>query len=432
MVYSLCYDQKMDHALAWMHLRRSSVMRSAVILAVLALTWMYQLLPSLHFFAPLQLFGKNVYTVIPAVTMITVFVLILPAIWRTPLTPVQAGGFIALLLMWLLVLGSRFAIFGDTIDVLRERYLLLFFVYSAGLRYIAVDPTSRTALANVLIGALCFQAIFGILHTHLFPFIQVEPDSSGDLGVTVAQDEGSGETGTLLVRSTFADVVVCGQFVLLAERRLPFTLRAAMMAVMFYAVGLSGARYPQVWSALLTAGLFINRKMDRAAPVALAVIVLAGMGMMLTGWTPFELQSELRFDQDSGGRGEKLGLVTEVLSTYWPLSAFIGVPQSAALSAITASGVVISDDSYGEIAMDFGLTGLLLFMTCLLAWMVRWPLSILSTLMLLYFLSNLAITNSILWDPWLFYFLVAWWLVYTATRGFRLGTPKTQTATTSQ
>jgi hypothetical protein len=416
----------MDHALGWMHLRRGHVTRTAVILTVLALTWMYQFLPSLHFFVPIQVFGKNIYTVIPAVIMSAVFVLILPAIWRTPLTPVQAGGLFALAFIWLIVLASRLAIFGDAVDVLRERYLLLFFVYAAVLRYVAVDTKSRDQLANVFIGALCFQAIFGILHTHLFPFIQVEPDSSGDLGITVAQDEGSGETGTLLVRSGFADVVVCGQFVLLTERRLPFTLRAAMMAAMFYAVSLSGARYPQVWSALLTAGLFLNRKMDRAAPAVLAVMVLAGIGMMVTGWTPFEVQSELRFDQDSGGRGEKLGLVADVLADYWPLSAFIGVPARAALAAVTATGTVISDDSYGEIAMDFGLTGLLLFLTCLFAWMVRWPMSILSALMLIYLLGNLAITNSILWDPWLFYLLVAWWLVYTGTRRFRLAVPDTR------
>jgi len=419
----------MDHALGWMHLRRSPATRTAVVLTVLALTAMYQLLPSLHFVAPIQVFGKNIYAVMPAIIMFAVFLLILPAIWRTPLTPLQAGAFIALAFTWLLVMGTRMAIFGDSVDVLRERYLLLFFVFSAVLRYVAVDPRSRTQLANVLIGALCAQAIFGIVHTHFFPFVQVETDSTGDLGVTVGLDEGSGETGTLLVRTGFADVVVCGQFVLLTERRIPFTLRAVMMTVMFYAVSLSGARYGQIWSALLTAGLFINRKMDRAAPAVLAAMVLAGIGMMLTGWTPFEIQSELRFHEDSGGRGEKLGLVTDVLSNYWPLSAFIGVPNSAALSAVSATGVVISDDSYGEIAMDFGLTGLLLFLTCLLAWIVRWPMSILSTLMLIFLLGNFAITNSILWDPWLFYFLVAWWLVYTATRKFRPGTPNPRTAT---
>lgn len=411
-----------------MHLHRSSPARAAVVLAVLALVAVYQFLPSLHLFVPFQIAGKNIWTVMPAVIMIALFLLILPAIWRTPLTPVQAGGFVTLAFIWLIVLLSRIAIFGDTVDILRERYLLLFFVFSAVLRYVAVDPRSRTQLANVLIGALCIQAVLGIIHTHFLPFVQVAPDSTGDLGVTVELDQGSGETGTLLVRSGFADVVVCGQFVLLTERRIPFTLRAVIMAVMLYAVSLSGARYAQVWSALLTAGLFVNRRMDRAAPVVLAAIAVVAIAMSVTGRTPFELQSELRFDQDSGGRGEKLGLVIEVLSNYWPLSAFIGVPGSAALNAVSATGDVISDDSFGEMAMDFGLTGLLLFLTCLLVWLVRWPISILSALMLIFLFGNFAITNSILWDPWLFYFLVAWWLVYTGTRKFRPGTPTTQPA----
>src|SRR5580658_769685 len=367
----------MDHALAWTELRRSPLAHTAVVFTVLALTAIYQILPVFHFFAPVQILGKNIYTVIPAVIMIAVFLFLLPAIWRTPLTPLQAGSFLALAFVWLVVLASRTAILGETIDFLRARYLLLFFIYSAVLRYVAVDPRSRNKLTAVLIVATCAEAVFGIIHTHFFPFLQVEPDSSGDLGIALAQDEGSGENGTLLVRSIFGDVLVCGQFVLLLERRMPFTLRAVLMGVMFYAVSLSGARYAQVWSALLTVGLFVNRKMDRAAPVVLAVIVLTGVAMMLTGWTPFELQSEIRVDQDSGGRGEKLGLVVDVLSNYWPLSAFIGVPQVAALTALTATGTAISDDSYGEIVMDFGLPGLLLFLTCLFAWIARWPMSIL-------------------------------------------------------
>ena len=97
----------MDHALAWMHLRRSSPMRAAVIFTVLVLTALYQFLPMFHFFVPVQFLGKNIYTVIPAAVMIAVFLLILPAIWRTPLTPLQAGGFAALAFIWLLVLAGQ-------------------------------------------------------------------------------------------------------------------------------------------------------------------------------------------------------------------------------------------------------------------------------------------------------------------------------------
>jgi hypothetical protein len=411
-----------------MHLRRSPPARTAVILTVLALTAVYQFLPVVHFFAPVQIFGKNIYTVAPAVIMIAVFLLLLPAIWRTPVTPVQAQGFLAVAFIWLIVIAARTAIFGETVDVLRERYLLLFFVFSAVLRYVAADPASRTKLATLLIAATCAQAVLGIIHTHFFPFLQLVADPGGELAVGVELDQGSGESGTLISRSTFGDLLVCGQFVLLLERRIPFTLRAVIMGVMFYAVSISGARYGQVWSALLTAGLFVNRKMNRAAPVFLAAIVVAAIAVMRTGWTPFELQSELRFDQDSGGRGEKLGLVIDVLSNYWPLSAFIGVPNTAALSAITSTGVVISDDSYGEIVMDFGLTGLLLWLTCLFVWIVRWPMSMLSALMLIFLLGNFALTNSVLWDVWLFYFLAAWWLVYTGTRRFRVSAPAAQTA----
>jgi hypothetical protein len=420
----------MDHALGWTRVRSISPARTAVILTVLAVTAIYQFLPVVHFFAPHQLFGKNLYTVMPAVIMIGVFLLLLPAIWRTPVTPVQAWGFLALAFIWVIVITARGAVFAETPDVLRGRYLLLLFVFSAVLRYLAEDSASRTRLAAVLIGAICAQAILGILHTHFLPELELVPDTTGELEVSVGMDEGgSGESGTLISRSTFGDLLVCGQFVLLVERRIPFTLRAVIMGVLFYAVSISAARYAQGWSALLIAALFINRRMNRATPVALAAIVLAAIAMVLTGWSPFELQSIVRLEEDSGGRGEKLGLTIDTLSNYWPLSAFLGIPNSAAQSAVTATGVVISDNSYGEIAMDFGFAGLLLFLTCLFAWLVRWPMSILSALMLIFLLGNFALTNSVLWDVWLFYFLAAWWLVYTGTRKFTLGAPSTQTAT---
>jgi hypothetical protein len=318
--------------------------------------------------------------------------------------------------------------FAETPDVLRGRYLLLLFVFSAVLRYLAEDSASRARLAGVLLGAICAQAILGILHTHFLPELELVPDPTGELEVSVGMDEGgSGESGTLISRSTFGDLLVCGQFVLLVEGRIPFTLRAVTMGVLFYAVSVSAARYAQAWSALLMAALFINRRMNRAAPIVLAALVVAGIAVVLTGWTPFELQSIVRAEEDSGGRGEKLGLTIETLSNYWPLSAFLGIPNSAAQAAVTATGVVISDNSYGEIAMDFGFAGLVLFLTCLFAWLVRWPMSILSALMLLFLLGNFALTNSVLWDVWLFYFLAAWWLVSTGTRKYALGAPSTPT-----
>lgn len=422
----------MEHALAWTDFHRGTVRRTLVIFTVLAVIATYQFTPVVHLFVPLQILGKNLYTVLPAAIMVLVSLLLLPAIWRAPVTPAQARVFMALVFIWLAVLLSRTAIYADGIDFLRARYLLLFFMFSAVLRYVAVDPVSRSKMAKVLIAAMCLQAVIGIVHTYFFPFVGLVADPGGELEVAIGSDESGGETGTLLTRSNFGDVLVCGQFALLVERRIPFTLRAVIMLVMFYAVTLGGARYAEIWSALLTAALFINRKMDRAAPVMLALIVLAGIFMAVTGWTPFEIQSELRFDQDSGSRGEKLGLLIDTLSNYWPLSAFIGVPVRAALTAMTATGVVISDDSYGEITLDFGLAGLLLFLTGIFVWLVRWPMSILSTLMLIYLFGNFALTNSVLWDVWLFYFLAAWWLVYTGTRTFTLGAPHPLPAEASQ
>jgi hypothetical protein len=414
----------MDPALGWTRVRSNSLPGAAVILAVLAVTAVYQFLPVVHFFAPLQLFGKNIYTVMPAVIMIGAFVLLLPGIWRTPVTPVQAWGFLALAFIWVIVITARSAVYAETPDVLRGRYLLLLFIFSAVLRYVADDPAARTRLTVLLIGAICAQAILGILHTHFLPELELVPDTAGELEVSVGVEEGgSGESGTLISRSTFGDLLVCGQFVLLVERRIPFVLRAAIMGLLFYGVSISLARYAQGWSAFLVAALFINRRMDRAAPLVLAGIVMLTMAMALTGWTPFELQSNVRLDEDSGGRGEKLGLLINTLSNYWPLSALLGIPNSAALAAVTDTGVVISDDSYGEITMDFGFVGLLLFVTCLFAWLVRWPMSILSALMLIFLLGNFALTNSVLWDVWLFYFLAAWWLVHTGTRKFALATP---------
>ena len=139
----------MDPALGWTRVRSNSLPGAAVILAVLAVTAVYQFLPVVHFFAPLQLFGKNIYTVMPAVIMIGAFVLLLPGIWRTPVTPVQAWGFLALAFIWVIVITARSAVYAETPDVLRGRYLLLLFIFSAVLRYVADDPAAVSPTFNL-------------------------------------------------------------------------------------------------------------------------------------------------------------------------------------------------------------------------------------------------------------------------------------------
>lgn len=379
---------------------------SVAVLAVLVAV--YHVLPMAHFFAPLEIFGKNVYTVAPVILMAVVLMMLWRGI-KNDVTQSEATALIIVMLLWLVTWFARRALFGEIGDVLNQRFVVDLFLYSIVMRYAMKEIKTRDLLATLMIVVTISQAIAGILHSHFFPFIQLMPDADDVLHLAF-DAEGTREAGTIVSSSTFAAVLVCGQFVMLTEKRLSFLVRLMLMALTTYAVSLSGSRFPMVVSALLCLAATMNWKSSRHAPFILVAIALAGIAVALSGWSPFEAKSILRFGQDDGGRSDKFQLAIDLMTTHWSY-LLMGAPNKMVEVATTRDGLPISDNSYMLLALSFGVPMLVTWLVCAVKFLFRWPVTIIYLAMLAYFATTLAVTNSLLWEAWLFYFATTMWLV---------------------
>jgi hypothetical protein len=383
--------------------RDRSYTYSLCVCVVVALLFSYQFLPVAHFILPIDIGGKNLYTLAPAVLLCGCFGTLWPGMVR------EVGNrsltlLAALAACWFISLLAHLGVYGETIDVLRERFLVLLFVFSGVLLITASSHASM--LRTILCVCLGIQAAVAIVHSYLFPSIQLIEDPLKGL-VLISNGDSSREAGTMISASMFASCLVCGQFALLVERRIPYTIRMLLMAIMLYAVTLSGSRYPMAFSALLFLAIFWSK--NRLAPLAFSAVAMIAIIVVASGWTPFEIHSDLRIAADSGGRGDKLALVLGVLGSNW-LYSIIGAPGGFVRAVHTASGITISDDSYASIAMDFGVPALLYWLWCVWTWLARRRMALLSWVLLAFLAGDLAVTNCILWDPFVFYFLATWWL----------------------
>jgi hypothetical protein len=387
----------------------STLTRSVLVAAVVILLLIYPLLQVAHLIAAFQVAGKNVYTVAPTALMALLFIMFWPGIRRTSLGTRTAEVLILLAFMWLLVSVARSGLYSETEDLLKRRYVLTIFAYALVFHHLTLDQKTRELMSAALIIAATMQACIGIVHAHLFSFIQLIPDENDELTLSFDADPLR-EAGTMLSASAFAAILVCGQFVLLGEKRLPLAAKFVLMILLTYAVTLSGSRYPIAVSALLVLYFLATQGAMRAVSVLLSCGAIFALVMLWFGGLPFQAKAILRFDEDSGGRFGKLSTTIELLTDHW-WHLLIGVPSRLEVMARTIDGLDISDNSYGLLAMQFGLPILIVWVICLFAVVIRKPTSLSGLLILAYFLVNLSLTNSILWEPWLVYFSLALWVV---------------------
>jgi hypothetical protein len=113
-----------------------------------------------------------------------------------------------------------------------------------------------------------------------------------------------------------------------------------------------------------------------------------------------------RFQEDSGGRDIKVQIFL-MLITASAQYFLIGVPAQVIASTFIDS-VSLSDNSYALVATVFGLPFALLFFGLIFFYLRDKLSDLVSIFMLAYIIFGLAITNCILWEPW----------VYIAMTGF--------------
>jgi hypothetical protein len=179
----------------------------------------------------------------------------------------------------------------------------------------------------------------------------------------------------------------------------------AMLLAFGYALALAGSRFPTVIGLILA--MVIMRNIVRTNKgLGITVMLVIGALAMFVAVQP-ELLESIRLSEGSGGRWDKLVLPLEMLTSNF-LDLLIGSTLRAIDSATSAEGIGISDNSYMLMALQFGMPFAVVWFSLVFVQLKSIAVHTSMRYTLLYFLLALGVTNAILWEPWLFYFSIAY------------------------
>jgi len=289
------------------------------------------------------------------------------------------------------------------VDFTGERFPILVFVYGCMTLPFMSIPARARRVRQLLIGGCIVQAAVGVIHSLFFPFIMTGvllEDSTNSFKVL---DPGSGalrESGTLISANTFSGFLVLGLLLIAAQATRPqvrFTLRTIpVVALLWWGIALSGSRYAIGVAAMIT-GYWIAKSAPRwAAPLLLPIAIAIFLA------TPTAANMRERFAHEAtGGRGDVLATGTNlVLQSTTNLLA--GATLEDQLAAHTDEGQIISDNSYLEMILTYGLpVALLLILVIGWVWsdLVAMDGWVLATALVI--AGQFAVTNALYWDPYI-------------------------------
>jgi hypothetical protein len=337
----------------------------ALFLGVLAFTPYYIIA---HFLlGQPTLLGKSIFLALVSVTVIGLFV------WHAGFTIRRIGGS-SLLVVWVaaaLVVFLRFLIYGN-LDAFSFRFAFLVFVYGFVALPFTQSPWQAMWLRRVLLWSCILQAVLGIIHSIYFPYVVTGIEQVGEgQGITVL-DPGQGgfrESGTLISANTFGAFLVLGLILLFAgsgRLRAHSMPRVGVLAgILWWGLILSGSRYAIAGGAMVSAYFLI-----RSVPRVLSPLILAAAAaLFFSSDAVARIQSRFAVE-GSGGRVAKTALAVQ-LATEGYASLLIGVRTDREQEARTSGDLMVSDNSYASMVLDYGLPFTLLLLCCIaLMWSV--------------------------------------------------------------
>tara|TARA_R110000868_G_scaffold199956_3_gene447102 strand:- start:259 stop:1524 length:1266 start_codon:yes stop_codon:yes gene_type:complete len=299
-------------------------------------------------------------------------------------------------------------------ELVKRRYFLFFFMAMVLLFHLLENVYYRRIFLKLFFIAIIGQCFLGIVHHHFFGNIII--DVIDEVSQFLVRDESIGagrESGTVMSSSAFAYILLNALIVLTYVKNLPWKLdsvlyKLILMFILFYGILLSGSRGPSI-AAILVISTWVFFSGKKGITVRGFIFCL---GILL--FLYFQLDEKLfgfahRFRvESSGGRDEKLKLVFLMLSEGW--YCLLGVPAYIQQTTLS-NGVTFSDNSFGTLLLNFGITGLLPIVVLFYGAKFFLQATRLFLPVFVGFLC-LATTNSILWDAWIFYYIAALILIY--------------------
>ena len=381
------------------------------------LVLIYPLLPVAHFFLPLvTLFGKNIYIVFPVIVIsISFFFLLI-----TRQLP-SRGVFLFFILFFIYLFVTLIAIivydYGHQ-EFLYRRFLLVPLLMLLTTVPLLSTEDNRKHITKLILMTIFLQCILGLIHYIFFPeiwFINDETfsgfiDISQSLGFVASTREG----GTLISSSCFAYLLLCGILLLVYLQELPWKytgMRQRSAALIFFLFGimLSGSRGPTILALLFILVFFLREWNIVKKPILFLLIVL----IIVVSFKDAFIHIVERFEiNGSGGRYEKLQIAALLLSQ--DLYFFIGAPADV-VSTTFINGVSLSDNSFALLFITYGCLSIVFFLS-LFYFFWRFSKVTRTYLPALSGFICMCTTNSILWEPWLYYYVMTMVLIWFARK----------------
>ena len=407
----------------WLRERVGAAVATPWLLFVAFVLLVYPFANVLHFALPLpNLFGKSAWAILPIVALALIFLFHIQPWslkdWRQFCLVLMAALALAL------VAWARMPLYGEPLELAHLRFAATGVVFLGGADGL-VSRGYLKPMASILIMAGMLVAIVVYVNLNFFPNVRLmTPEEGGGVGLTfnVTINDKYWRTRNMLLNASIAgNLMVCSMFVLVALFCKIQSLQVwfgwigfwLVLEFMAYSISLQGSRYPMGMALVLILYAMVKMGGRRSwGSMGVAFLILVGLNLgvdyllkdSVDGVNAAAARPILRFSEGGGGRMEKAALGLNML-TATPHSLIFGVSAHEAGTTQSANGVVFSDNSYIEVMLAVGVPAGLFFFFAWAKLLSRYARGRLQGLYFAYFVGNLLLTNSILWDPWLCLFL---------------------------
>lgn len=359
----------------------------------------------IYIFYPINILGKNIWLVVPVLVILTLYLSTLFRARKSLTVKKSDLVFLAITIAGGLIFYLRELVYAEQRSFLDFRYIFAPAIFLLVSKRFIKGEKNINFLSWVLIATCLLQAVLGILHAHLFPELNISFDLNNAKDMEFVFDAEKTREGGTLGASIYANVIVCGMFLLAAKNSNQTSFRSSILFIisivgMLYAVTLSGSRYPIIIAGLLTFIFFSNSLSNWRHWAATGVLALCSL-ILFMSMESVEFNAIFRFDEDSGGRIDKLTLPFELITAKM-LHLLVGASSELTANTFSSSGVGISDNSYWLLSLQFGPVFAFVWFGFVINLLKKNIVNHASFLFIVYFLIGLGITNCILWEPWVF------------------------------
>ncbi len=353
-----------------------------------------------HLLHPATIFGKSAWIVAPVV-IIGVLYLSLFLTKRSRLSIVDLWIIIIIILSWL-IFSTRGLVYSESRNFLDMRFIATALIFMAFSQHLMNSSFSMRVVAHAVFVQSILAALARSINFYFFPYVMTSYESDG---TAFLNTEGELTRDLLIGSSSSANQILCGMFVLLSlfKHGIIRLNRATFIILQFFfmvSIFNTSSRFPMVVSVFLFLMSLLNSNLLKLKNIIVLIATCLGLFAIvaLTEISSYDYFS--RFGEESGGRGAKLEATFILVSNSF-FDFFIG-SSDILVNSTEVDGVLISDNSYGLVATSFGIPFMLIFFGYLFFSFKKILSDNISLFLICYITFGLAITNCILWEPWIF------------------------------